>query len=411
VKVLHIIAGNLSGGAARGAYWLHQGLLAQGVDSKIYTTSRTSLNDDTVTTVFVSNKNKVATIIFALIDKLSTIFYRKRKRLIFSTGMVGQNFTNSVEYKEADIIHLHWINDGFVNMRHLSKIINKPVIWTMRDMWPMTGGCHYAMGCEKFKTGCGRCPQLSSNSTMDLSRLVLSYKKKYLSKTIKLVGISDWLSEQAHESEVFKGFDIRTIHNCINTKTFFPVEKRVARELLGINTGKKIVLAGSTSATDFYKGFDKYIDSLKLLDNNMYHLCFFGELDQELVKSTGLDFTSLGYLQDNISMRLAYSCADVYVAPSIMDAFGKTIVESMACGTPVVCFDATGPKDLVTHMKDGYKAVPFKPESLAEGIKWIVFSSDYGMLCENARDNAVLKFDAKNIAETYTQLYKEVLIK
>lgn len=410
MKILHIVAGDLSGGAARGAYWLHSGLQELGVESKVFTNSNTTLNDNNIITTTKTKKDKAFNVIRRQFDNLLLLFYPQRKRLIFSSGMFGIDFTKTKEYKEADIIHLHWINGSFINMKHLSKI-GKPIVWTMRDMWPMTGGCHVAkaLECEKYKIGCGNCEQLNSNNSYDLSRFILNRKKKYLPKTIKLVGISHWLSGEAKKSSLFKEFDVRTISNNINTKEFFPVDKKIAKDILGINTDKKIILTGSTSATDFHKGFDKYLAALDKLDKNKYFLCFFGDLDLDVADKVKFEYKSFGYLNDNISLRLAYSCADVFVAPSLMDAFGKTLAESMVCETPVVCFDATGPKDIVSHMLDGYKAKPFESDDLACGIEWVLNASNYDELCKNARKKVLKEFDSVVVAKKYIQLYKEII--
>jgi glycosyltransferase involved in cell wall biosynthesis len=407
LKVLHIVAGDLSGGAARGAYWLHLGLKELEVDSKIFTNSKITLGDDSVVTTSKTKKDKLFNMIRSQLDNIFTIFYPKRKKIIFSTGFFGIDFTKTREYKEADIIHLHWIN-GVVNMKHLNKV-NKPIVWTMRDMWPLTGGCHYSMECKRYKTGCGKCEQLNSNSSYDLSKYIINRKKKYIPKNIKLVGISHWLNEKAKESDLFRDFDIRTISNNIDTKEFFPVDKQIARDILGLKTDKKIILCGSTSLKDFYKGFSKYMEALKQLDKNKYFLCFFGNLDKSVADELGFEYKSFGYLNDNISLRLVYSCADVFVAPSLMDAFGKTIAESMACGTPAVCFDATGPKDIITHKVDGYKAKPFAGEDLANGIEWVLHVSDYDELCNKAREKVVREFDSIVVAKKYIELYESIL--
>ena len=371
MKILHIVSGDLNGGAARGAYWLHSGLKELNIDSKIFTNSKITLGDNSVVTINNSKKRKAINIIRGQLDNLFPLFYRKRKKIIFSSSFFGVDFTKTNEYKEADIVHLHWINGSFVNIKHLGKI-EKSIVWTMRDMWPMTGGCHYAMECDKYKTGCGNCEQLNSHSSYDLSKFILNRKKKYLPKDMKIVGISHWLSDEAKKSELFKDYDVRTISNNIDSKEFFPVDKDIARKILGIKSSKKIILVGSTNLKDFYKGFDKYLEAIKQLDKEKYFLCFFGNVDKNVVSDLGFEYKSFGYLNDNISLRLIYSCANVFVAPSLMDAFGKTIAESMGCGTPVVCFDATGPKDIVTHKVDGYKVESFKSgDSVVVAKKYI----------------------------------------
>ena len=408
MKVLHIIAGDLTGGAARGAYWLHLGLIGCAVDSKILTDSRENFGDQNVISIRGNKKSTFLQIVRGQLEILPTLFYRNRKKSIFSTGFVGFDFTKMREYEEADIIHLHWINGGFVNIKHLSKI-SKPIIWTMRDMWPITGGCHYSMGCEKYKIGCGKCVQLNSLSRFDLSKAVLNRKARYIPENTVFVGISNWLSETARESCLLRSFDVRMIPNCINTKDFFPIDKQVARTILGIQTDKKIILAGAQNINDFYKGFDKFINAIRQLDKSEYYLCFFGRLDTKIVDGLGFEYKDFGFLHDSVLLRLLYSAADVFVAPSLMDAFGKTLAESMACGTPVVCFDATGPKDIVDHQVNGYKAVPFDSSDLANGIDWVFQSPDYLTLSKNAREKVLRCFDSRVVAKQYVKLYESVL--
>jgi len=411
MKILHIISGELNGGAARGAYWLHKGLRKIGVDSYILSNSFDALNDSEVFTTADSKKNKVMELIRGQLDTAPSWLYRNRKRVIFSTGFFGKDFTQTESYQRADIIHLHWINAGFVNMRLLKKI-KKPVVWTMRDMWPMTGGCHVAkaFNCTAYETGCGKCPQLNSKFSCDLSKIVLNRKKKYIPKSIKLVGISTWLSECAKKSSIFHDFDIRTISNNVDCDEFFPISKVTARKLLGLPLNKKIILVGANNINDFYKGFDRYIQSLDYLEDEQNHLLFFGKLDTSLLKNSGFEYTSLGYLNDTISLRLAYSAADVFVAPSLMDAFGKTLAESMACETPVVCFNATGPKDIVDHKKNGYLAEPFDPHDLAHGVKWVLEDEKRHLeLSHNARKKVEDRFDIQVIAKQYQSLYQEIM--
>jgi len=408
MKILHIVAGDLNGGAARGTYWLHLGLKAIGVESMIFTSSRDTLDDKDIISTNTTKEQKLKGFLLSQLDKLIPALYKKRNRVIFSTGILGIDFTKTEVYMKADIIHLHWINSSFVDIKVIQKI-DKPIVWTIRDMWPLTGGCHYSMDCENYKIGCGSCVQLHSNAKYDLSRFILSRKKKYLPKTMKIVGISHWLSEKANESELFSEFDIRTISNNINTNEFFAVDKKIARAILGITTDKKVILTGSISASDFYKGFGKYLEAIKLLDVNKYFLCFFGKLDKKLIDNLGFEYKSFGHLNDNISLRLVYSCADVFVAPSLMEAFGKTLAESMACDTPVVCFDATGPKDIVDHKVNGYRAKPFDTKDLANGIEWVLNCENYDKLCLSAREKVVREFDSVVVAGKYIELYKELL--
>ncbi|MDG5814686.1 glycosyltransferase family 4 protein [Chitinispirillales bacterium ANBcel5] len=408
MNILHIVSGNLNGGAFRGAYWLHKGLQKIGVDSIMLTNSRDTGNDDSIVSIRKNPKSKIVAEIRPRLDRLPLLFYRNRSKKIFSTAITGFDFTKTAEYRNADIIHLHWINAGFVNIKDL-KQITKPIVWTLRDMWPMTGGCHYSIQCNNFKTGCGNCWQLSSKRSLDLSRFILKRKLKHLPYNMKLIGISNWMSSLAQSSILFKQHDIRTIYNNINCKEFFSIEKTTAREILGIKTDKKILLCGSTNISDFYKGFSKLADALQNLNKNRIMLLFFGSASNEFLTSLGYEYKSLGFLNDNISLRLAYSASDVFVAPSLMDAFGKTIAESMACGTPTVCFNATGPGEIVDHKINGYAATPFEPDDLAKGIKWVLEHPNYQALTQKARKKVLTNFDNSVIAKKYYDLYQELL--
>lgn len=407
LKILHIVAGELNGGAARGAYCLHEGLLELGFESTILNNGANTLESAHVINVAKEKKAKLICLIKSQLDSALTLFYRKKKSLIFSTGLVGFDFLETAAYKNADIIHLHWINGGFVNLSHLAKV-KKPIVWTLRDMWPMTGGCHVAdfIPCENYKSGCGHCKQLGSQSAWDLSRFVFNRKKRLLPKTIKLVGISHWLTEKISQSALFKNYDVRTIYNNINVQNFSPLEKKLAREMLNISTTKKIILACAHPHHITYKGFDKFLQMLGMLDSDDYMVCFFGALEEDLASQLDMEYKNFGYLHDDIALRILYSAADVFVAPNLIESFGKTLAESMACGTPVVCFDATGCGEIVDHKINGYKASAYEVAELAEGVRWVLDpKTDYILLAENAQQKVRQNFDVRVIAKQYTDIY------
>ncbi|GAB6392001.1 MAG: glycosyltransferase family 4 [Treponematales bacterium] len=409
-RVLHLVGGELSGGAARGAYWLHRGLRNIGIESMILTNGAPKADDESVVSVLTTPREKLLRKARFAREWMRLARYKKRTGGVFSSGFEGLDFTKTSEYKNADIVHLHWVCGGLMKLKDLRKV-NKPIVWTLRDMWPMTGGCHYPMACEKYKTGCGACPQLGSARKGDLSRRVFERKRTAISCGIHFVGISNWISEAARESALLGRADITTIFNCIDTDEFFPVGKTSAREALGLFTEKHIVLFGAQFTSDFYKGFDKLMSALKHLDPSRYFLCGFGNPSHSFVKeigSLGFEYKDFGFLRDTVSLRLAYSAARVFAAPSAQEAFGKTLAEALACGTPVVCFDATGPRDIVSHKIDGYSAKPFSAEDFAAGIEWAACHADYAALCRAARESAVAKFSIDLIAGQYAELYERI---
>ena len=406
MKILHLIAGDLKGGAAKGAVTLHLALKRCSVQSTILTNGKLEFEKEDTVSILNFFISRALNYIRARIDRVLTLPYANKSNNIFSTGIFGYNFTTSKLYKEADIIHLHWVN-SLVNIKDISKI-NKPIIWTFRDMWPMTGGCHINFTCNKYKIGCGDCEQLNSKG-YDLSKFVINRKKKYLPKTMKIVGISNWISNNAKNSFLFQNFDIRTISNCIDTKKFFPLDKKESKKKLNILTEKKIILTGAQNLDDPYKGFDKFLDLLDLLDENKYFLCFFGYINESIITKLKFEHKNFGIVKKESDLNLIYNCADIFVATSIIEPFGKTIIESMSCKTPVVCFDTSGPKDLIDHKLNGYKAKANEINDLKNGIEWILKSEEYEAICDRAMKKVRENFDSNVIAKKYIELYNEVL--
>ena len=408
-NVLHLVAGRLDGGAARGAYWLHKALRSKGVGSTILTNARDDLGDSSVISINQNLLNRINLAARREIGRLPVMAYRQRQPTAFNTSFAGIDFTRHDAYEAADIVHLHWVN-GLVSTRSLSHV-EKPIVWTLRDMWPFTGGCHHALDCDRFTERCGRCPQLGSTNENDLSRRLLTQKAASVPGKLSVVGISQWISEQAKKSSVFGQCNVSTISNNIDTDLFFPVKKALARRELGFEDGLRTVLIGAQDIGSVYKGFDLFLEALDDLRGEGFRLLTFGKPAAGMPEHASFAVTQLGPLGDATLLRLAYSAADVFVAPSRAESFGKTLAEAMGCGTPVVCFDATGPRDIVEHLKDGYKARPFDPGDLANGIRWVLSldAAEHQSLCHRARQHAVARFDSRVAADQYLDIYRALL--
>ena len=410
IKVLHIVAGNINGGAARGAYWLHRGLLENNVKSKILTNSRVDIDDNSVISICRTPFDRLKYCIWKKLESLLLLFFPKKLNSAFSTGLFGFNLIKHKEFIEADIIHLHWINDCFINMKLLSTI-NKPIVWTLRDMWPFTGGCHVAesIGCDNYKYGCGSCKSLGSNKSNDLSKFIIRNKVKYFPKKMKIIGISNWITRKALDSYIFKNFSVQTIPNNIDIKFFTNFSKSSSKKKLGINTQKKIICCGASSLNDKWKGFDLFIKCLFLLDSKKYFIILFGTVDSKIIKNLKFEYKNFGFVQNNNFLNNIYSASDVFVAPSYVESFGKTIAESMLCGTPAVCFDATGSRDIISHKKDGYVARSFEPNDLASGIQWVCNICDYKKISSEAEKKIKSNYSSLDISRKYIDLYKGLI--
>lgn len=409
IKVIHLVAGSLHGGAAKGAYNLHRSLVGLGIESKLLTSSVNVTNDPAVISLCGSRWRRARHSLIDRLGKAPKLIYSRRMRYVFNTGFTGIDIRSLEEYRNTDIVHLHWIN-GLISIRMLS-LIDKPIVWTMRDMWPMTGGCHYSLSCNRYQAQCGSCPQLESDSDFDLSRVIWNTKKKFFPDSVHAVGISKWISDCARSSTLFSGHSVATIRNGIDCSEFEPIDRNIARNELGLPLDKKVVLIGAQDVSDCYKGFDLFLASLGWLKKEDLHIVVFGKTSVAVDSLREYQTSYLGYIDDTAMLSRAYSAADVFVAPSRMEAFGKTIVEAMACKTPVVCFDATGPKEIVKHRVTGFRAEPLEPQSLAAGINWVfgLSASDLEMCRESSRRRAIELFDSRLGASQYRDLYRRIL--
>lgn len=402
MRILHLVGGRLNGGAARGALYLHTALLSLGVDSNLVCTDPDAEGDGIIS-LAGSTYGWLASRLRSQSELWPSRLYPSRRDGMFSPGLSGMHWQSRDEYQAADIVHLHWVNGGMLSISGFAEI-DKPCIWTMRDMWAFTGGCHYARGCQKYLTVCGACPALGSYHEHDLSRWVFRKKAKYYPRHITMVGISSWISERARSSPLLRGNDIRTIMNCIDTSRFVPIHKAAARERLNLPRDRPIVLHGNIS--HHYKGGSLLEQAKSCLSKQIY-ICDFGNKPSaDGVRSD----RSFGIIDDDDLLRTLYSAADALVFPSTQEAFGKVAAEALSCGTPAVVFDDTGAAEIVRHKVTGYLAAPFDPDDLANGVQWLL--SDRSRLIEiahNASEDARQRFSPMTAARGYLDLYREKL--
>lgn len=411
MKILHLSRSDIGGGAARGAYWLHNALQQAGIESNMLVA--TKLSEDSRV---IGSSGTTSKLLYELRYKLDSLplslFYKENRD--FSISWVPSNIASQIKKINPDIINIHWIGGGFLKLEELVKF-NKPIVWTLRDMWAFTGGCHYSGDCVKYADNCGACLVLKSRQENDISRKCWHRKDKIWKKlNLTIAPLTHWLADCARQSSLLKNTRIQVIPNALDPAKFKPLPKLLAKKVLGINPDKKIIAFGAVYTTEKRKGFQYLVPALQKLAasglGERAELVVFGSSKPQEEPDLGMKATYLGRLNDDISLALVYAAADVMVVPSVQEAFGKTAMEALACGTPVVSFDSTGLKDIVEHLQNGYRAECFSVEDLARGINWVLEDEErWQALSYRAREKVEQEFTLEIQARAYKKLYEEVL--
>lgn len=411
MKILHINEWDIEGGATRAMLRLHNGLLDLGEESVILVKQKTSADDS------IMNVNH--TFVGTAINKSYQHYIRAIRGIpkgsidaTFLPMTIKDGLMQKINEIKPDIINVHWISEGFVRIETLGKI-DLPIVWTLHDMWPFTGGCHYDNYCGKYRTECGHCPFLRSSKEHDLSMSIFHRKRKTYRNTqnLTIVTPSNWLATAASESKLFSDRQIKIIPNGIDTNIFKPIDKKIARNLLNIPADKKIILFGAVGVlSDERKGAKYLFEALnKIRNNNNVALAVLGAANRT-GRITNFNTYYFGKLCDDLSLILLYSAADVTVVPSTQENLANVIIESLACGTPVVAFDIGGNKDMINHQVNGYLAAPYKTIELADGIEWFISGKKrHDNVATIAKKTIEDKFTSKIMSQQYLACYKKIL--
>jgi glycosyltransferase involved in cell wall biosynthesis len=417
MRVVHISSSD-TGGAGRAAYRLHCGLRRIGVDSKLYVPSPTR-EDDSITPY-----NEPNSFFFRLGRKFRRHRWGKELAVIeqnpddryeyFSTDIHAFGSEVIEQVPEADVINLHWVTcflplDQFFS----SNSVATPVFWTLHDMNPFTGGCHFSNGCERFAEACGTCPQLRSQEEDDQSRLSWTRKSKAYGKLtnrdLNIVTPSQWLARKSMQSSLLGHQKTNVIPYGVETEVFAPSDRAEARARFGIPADAKVVLFCAESVANPRKGMRHLLSALaKLQDIPNLILVSIG--GGESLKNSSGKSMHLGRLTKDEDMAAAYGAADIYVIPSIEDNLPNTILEAMACGTPVIGFDIGGIPDLVKNSQTGQVVPAFDEEALAKGIREML--ADTLRLAEmrvTCRKTILSEYSLEAQARRYVKLYQEVI--
>ena len=364
------------------------------------------------------------------LEKLDFLRFEADKsiRFAFSHGRTGINISNWQAVKDADIIHLHWINKGFVSLNGLEDLLGlgKKIVWTCHDMWPFTGGCYHPRGCDNFTRECGNCQYLKQPSQSDLSSQVFKKKKRIFSNAggrLQFVTPSAWLKNQADKSGIVKDLigigdagampEIKVIPNPIDTDYFKPLDLKLVNSL---ENAPFVLMFAAANLGNPAKGFAEFrsiCNGLVELGFNDIMALVVGE-NRLANGDLGLNcpVTELGFISDAKQMRDAYWQADVYVTTSHEENLPTTIMESLSCGVPVAAFAVGGIPEMISPSGDhqtGWLAEKLDVKSLIQGIaSYIEMEASKRLeLQEASRNAAVVNYGSVSIAQRYVSLYRK----
>lgn len=397
-----------NGGAGRAALRLHNGLIQIGEDSTLFVKKKTTDNAKVAKLDSPELCNKT---LASLQKNFSNI---SPENTMCSAMYPGLNCTNLEKVRSFDIINLHWI-PSLVSLEDISQMhtMGKPIVWTLHDQNPMTGACHYTHGCEKYKSDCLNCPQLK-NDQSDLAAAVLKDKVKLLPKNLVVVTPSRWLADCAKKSTVFKNHRIEVIPYSLETDLYLPINKRSAKQQLRLPSSAKVILFGATDLKEKRKGLSELIQvsnhlrtnsAIKtLIKANQFYLLVFG-YESPLLHSIGIPYKNVGYISQTNMLSLVYSAADVLALPSLEDNLPNIMLESLACGTPVVAFSTGGMQDTIINGKNGFLVSLTDTKSFANRLIDSIQGYPMEKYCRQfAEENYRLDIQAQKYRKLYQRL-------
>jgi glycosyltransferase involved in cell wall biosynthesis len=395
LKIVHLQFSPESSG--RAALRLHKAFLEADVDSSILFFHPWSLEEERIKKLGGNSK-----LIYRLEHYFQMLIARKTNTQfgLFSFPFFGTDVTKKEQIMQADVIYLHWILWGVLNLKNIEKLakMGKPVIFFMHDMWSMTGGCHHSFDCLKYRVQCIECQALICHIKNDLSWFGFNKKAKLYSKydNLYFVSPSRWLLDCAKQSQLTKSKPLFYIPNIIDNKLYKPFDKRTAKQILNLELNDYVITFGAVAIDSPYKGWEYLKKALAILYQNKNFrkitvLIFGGATKDEIHKEIPFKVKYLGYLKDEYSMSLVYNATDVFIAPSLAEVFGYVIFESLSCGTPVVAFDVGGIPDLIKHKYNGYLAKYKDAEDLATGIEYCIENNVVGKIIPDFEKSQILK--------------------
>jgi glycosyltransferase involved in cell wall biosynthesis len=419
VRIAHLAWSDTSGGAAIAAHRLHRGLRRIGVDSRMVVAEKCRLDE---TVQVAAREQKLSERLRCRIRSRVIIQDFARYRATrpahldhFSDDRAWQPDLLPNALPKADLYNLHWVA-GFLDYRTFFARVPRdvPLVWTLHDMNPFTGGCHYTAGCERFVAACGACPALGSTDSKDLSAAIFRRKRaayaRLYPENVRIVAPSLWLSREASRSALLGKFELSIIPYGLDTEIFQPRGRAIAREVFGIPQDLRVVMFVAHSFQSHRKGMDLLLAVLAEQNVSRDIGVISVGMNELSAAVPGGRCYALGELNSERLMSFAYSAADLFVLPAREDNLPNVVLEAMACGTPVVAFDVGGLPDLVRPDVTGLLVPPADVRELASAIAGILSDDERrARISRECRRAAVEQYSLAIHAERYHRLYQELL--
>ena len=403
MNILHINQSDIAGGAAISGYRLHQGLLAQGINSKLLV-GKVKTSSDRV--AVVPRKHQIE-------KRLHHFTWRLGLHYIDLIGSF--DIPNHTYYKEADVLNVHNLHTEYFNYLAIPRLTqDKPTIFTLHDMWSFTGHCTYSYDCERWKIGCGKCPYPKTYPPIAVDNTHLEWKLKnwvYSRSNLTIVTASHWLTEQVKQSMLSR-FSIHQIPHGIDTQAYQPLDKEQCRSVLGIPKAKKVLMFAAAHLDEYRKGSDLLLKALQNLPVSLKSdlvLLILGGKGEAFADAINSQSINLGYVTSDRLKSIAYSAADLFLFPTRADIFGLVAQEAAACGTPIVSFKVGGVPDIVRSGVTGYLAEPENIEDFSHGIVQLLEDNNLRKsMGINCRALSIQEYSLEQQIEAYIKLYSRV---
>lgn len=417
MRVLIVNTSENTGGAAVAANRLKEALNNNGIKAKMLVRDKES--DDITVAQLNKSWHQKWDFLWERFVIYMRLHFKRDNLFLIDIANAGTDITKTREFKEADVIHLSWINQGMLSLKGIRKILesHKPVVWTMHDLWPASSICHYARNCRNYEKQCGNCPLLPGNgSSNDLSARIWKKKRKILERnSILFVTCSRWLADKAKKSGLLSGQKVISIPNPIDSRAFTKENREEARLYAGLPEWKKLILFVSQRVTDKRKGMDYFITAInkmveahpEMKDN--CGIAILGGKAEELADKLPLPSYPLGYVSEEKKIASIYNSVDLFVLPSLEDNLPNTIMEAMACGVPCVGFNTGGIPEMIDHLKNGYVAEYKSSDDLARGIHWVLSEADHQSLSNEAMKKVNQCYSQYAVAMKYIEAYNQAM--